>query len=90
MTKRIFDTLGAFCGLVVCAPLFVVIAFLIKMDSQGPVLFKQVRVGRGFRQFCLYKFRTMVQGRLAKWGDAYHRRGSSCHPNRAVFASVKA
>ena len=62
MIKRVFDILGAFCGLVVCAPLFAVIAFLIKMDSQGPVLFKQVRVGRGFRHFWLYKFRTMVQG----------------------------
>ena len=60
MSKRVFDALGAFCGLVVCAPLFVVIAFLIKMDSQGPILFRQIRVGRGFRQFCLYKFRTMV------------------------------
>jgi FlaA1/EpsC-like NDP-sugar epimerase/lipopolysaccharide/colanic/teichoic acid biosynthesis glycosyltransferase len=61
MTKRVFDIFGAFCALVVCIPLFVVIAFLIKMDSRGPVLFRQVRVGRGFRQFCLYKFRTMRQ-----------------------------
>ena len=61
MLKRVVDTLGAFCGLVVCTPLFVVIALLIKMDSRGPVLFRQVRVGRGFRQFCLYKFRTMIQ-----------------------------
>lgn len=60
MTKRAVDTLGAFCGLVVCAPLFIVIALLIKMDSSGPVLFKQVRMGRGFREFRLYKFRTMV------------------------------
>jgi lipopolysaccharide/colanic/teichoic acid biosynthesis glycosyltransferase len=61
MTKRVVDTLGAFCGLVVCAPLFIVIAILVKLDSQGPVLFRQVRVGRGFRQFRLYKFRTMLQ-----------------------------
>jgi len=44
-----------------CLPLFVVIVFLIKIDSQEPVLFRQVRVGRGFCQFCLCKFRTMVQ-----------------------------
>ena len=61
MIKRLVDTVGAYCGLVVCIPLFVVIAVLIKLDSPGPVLFRQVRVGRGFRQFCLYKFRTMVQ-----------------------------
>ena len=69
MTKRVVDTLGAFCGLVVCAPLFLVIALLIKMDSQGPVLFRQVRVGHSFRHFCLYKFRTMVQDASRK-GDA--------------------
>ncbi|MEO8327353.1 MAG: sugar transferase, partial [Nitrospirota bacterium] len=49
MTKRVVDTLGAFFGLVVCMPLFVLIAFLIKVNSRGPVLFRQVRVGRGFR-----------------------------------------
>ena len=60
MTKRLIDALGACFGLVVCAPLFVVIACLIKIDSHGPVLFQQIRMGRGFREFRLYKFRTMV------------------------------
>ena len=59
MAKRAFDVFGSVCGLVFLAPLFLVIAFLIKMDSRGPVLFRQIRVGRGFRQICLYKFRTM-------------------------------
>lgn len=69
MTKRVVDTLGAFFGLVVCMPLFVLIAFLIKVNSRGPVLFRQVRVGRGFRPFCLYKFRTMEQDASAKGGE---------------------
>ena len=69
MTKRLVDTLGAFCGLVVCAPLFVVIAVLIKLDSHGPVLFRQLRVGRGFREFFLYKFRTMVPDASRKGGE---------------------
>jgi FlaA1/EpsC-like NDP-sugar epimerase/lipopolysaccharide/colanic/teichoic acid biosynthesis glycosyltransferase len=69
MTKRLVDTLGAFCGLVVCAPLFVVIAILIKLDSRGPVLFRQVRVGRGFREFFLYKFRTMVPDASQRGGE---------------------
>src|SRR5680860_666284 len=69
MTKRVVDTLGAFFGLVVCMPLFVVLAFLIKVNSRGPVLFRQVRVGRGFRPFCLYKFRTMEQDASAKGGE---------------------
>lgn len=68
MTKRIVDILGAFCGLMACAPLFFVIALLIKMDSRGPVVFKQFRIGRGFHQFCLYKFRTMVQDASCKGG----------------------
>ena len=69
MTKRVVDIFGAFCGLVVCTPLFVVIAFLIKMDSRGPVLFRQLRVGRGFRPFCLYKFRTMGQDDSRNGGE---------------------
>ena len=69
MTKRAVDTLGAFIGLVVCMPLFALIAFLIKVNSRGPVLFRQVRVGRGFRPFCLYKFRTMGQDASSKGGE---------------------
>ena len=68
MTKRVVDVLGAVGGLVVCAPLFVVIAILIKLDSQGPVLFRQVRVGRGFREFFLYKFRTMERDASKRGG----------------------
>jgi FlaA1/EpsC-like NDP-sugar epimerase/lipopolysaccharide/colanic/teichoic acid biosynthesis glycosyltransferase len=69
MTKRVVDTLGAFFGLVVCTPLFVVLALLIKMDSRGPVLFRQMRVGRGFRPFCLYKFRTMASDASKNGGE---------------------
>ena len=69
MTKRVVDTLGAFLGLVACMPLFVVLALLIKMDSRGPVLFRQVRVGQGFRPFCLYKFRTMATDASQKGGE---------------------
>jgi lipopolysaccharide/colanic/teichoic acid biosynthesis glycosyltransferase len=61
MTKRAFDLLLAIIGLLVCWPLFVVAAILVKLDSPGPIFFKQVRVGRGFRPFLLYKFRTMVE-----------------------------
>ena len=41
-------------------PLFVCIAIMIKVDSEGPVLFRQRRVGKNFRRFIIYKFRTMV------------------------------
>ena len=59
--KRTFDILVAAIGLVLFAPLFLLIAILIKLDSKGPVFFRQVRIGRNFRAFEIYKFRTMVQ-----------------------------
>ncbi|MBC7249971.1 MAG: undecaprenyl-phosphate glucose phosphotransferase [Anaerolineae bacterium] len=60
--KRAFDFSVALLGLLLCAPLFLLIALAIRLDSPGPVLFKQVRVGKGGREFVLYKFRTMRVG----------------------------
>ena len=59
--KRIFDFVVALAGLAILSPLFVVIVIAIKLDSAGPVFFRQERVGKGFRPFVLYKFRTMVK-----------------------------
>jgi lipopolysaccharide/colanic/teichoic acid biosynthesis glycosyltransferase len=56
-------------GLVLLAPLFLIVAVLIKLDTRGPVFFRQERMGRAFRPFLIYKFRTMVQ-------DAPRRGGS--------------
>ena len=58
--KRLFDILLSFIGLLFLQPFFVVIAILIKVDSAGPVFFRQRRVGKDFRRFMIYKFRTMV------------------------------
>ena len=58
--KRIVDLLGASIGLVVAAPVFLIVALLVRIDSAGPVLFRQNRVGRGGRLFKIMKFRTMV------------------------------
>ena len=58
--KRIFDICMAVLGLVVTAPLLAIISVLIKLDSKGPVIFRQVRVGQGFRPFAIQKFRTMA------------------------------
>ena len=57
--KRLFDICMAALGLAITAPLLAIIAVLIKLDSQGPVIFRQVRVGQGFRPFKIQKFRTM-------------------------------
>lgn len=59
--KRTFDVLAALVGVLVLWPLFVVAAILIKLDSPGPVFYKQVRVGQGLRPFFIHKFRTMVE-----------------------------
>ncbi len=57
--KRPIDLFGALVLLIVLAPLFALIAILIKLDSPGPILFKQIRVGKWGRCFEMYKFRSM-------------------------------
>jgi exopolysaccharide biosynthesis polyprenyl glycosylphosphotransferase len=72
-TKRALDTVAAGAGLVVCAPLFAAIAIAIKLESRGPVFFRQVRGGRGGRSFELVKFRSMyadADDRKAELQDA--------------------
>ena len=60
MLKRSFDIAGAAVGLIVMAPLFAVVAIAIKVDTGGPVFFRQTRVGRAGQLFEIWKFRTMV------------------------------
>jgi lipopolysaccharide/colanic/teichoic acid biosynthesis glycosyltransferase len=60
--KRALDIIAALGGLLLLAPLFGIVALLIKLDSPGPVLFQQQRMGKNFRPFWIYKFRTMRQG----------------------------
>ena len=60
MSKRLFDVLAAGCGLLLLAPVLLAIALWIRLDSPGPALFRQRRVGRHGRLFDIYKFRTMA------------------------------
>ncbi len=60
MAKRLFDLLASGLGLLVLAPLLVALAIAIKLDSPGPVFFRQVRVGRHGVEFRIHKFRTMT------------------------------
>lgn len=57
--KRVFDFLVAFVALVVFSPLFIVCYFAVKHEDGGPAIFKQERIGRFGRPFCIYKFRSM-------------------------------
>lgn len=60
MAKRLFDLLLAGAGLLALLPLLLVIALAIKLDSRGPVFYRQVRVGRHGAEFRIHKFRTMA------------------------------
>ena len=58
--KRFFDVTVAASGLLLITPFLVVVPALIRLDSPGPVFFRQTRIGRGFKPFTIYKFRTMT------------------------------
>jgi len=60
MIKRWLDILGSFGGLVVLAPLFLVVGVAVKLTSPGPVFYRQTRLGRFGRRFDILKFRSMV------------------------------
>ena len=60
IVKRAFDIAASFLGLLFLSPLITLIALTIKIDDGGPVVFSQVRMGKGYTPFKLYKFRTMV------------------------------
>jgi lipopolysaccharide/colanic/teichoic acid biosynthesis glycosyltransferase len=62
LSCRLLDILGASLALIVLSPVLGVIALLIKLDSRGPVLFRQVRLGRDANPFTVNKFRTMQDG----------------------------
>jgi len=63
--KRVIDTLGALAALLVLGPLMLVVGALIRLDSPGPALFTQQRVGKRGSRFTIYKFRTMRIGAAA-------------------------
>jgi len=72
--KRVTDLVLTIVVLVACAPLMALIALAIKIDSPGPVFFRQRRVGLGGRDFMMWKFRSMNQ-------EAEHKRGTISHLN---------
>lgn len=66
IAKRIFDLFFSAIGLILLLPFFLIIAIWIKLDSLGPVFFRQTRVGRFGQPFQIYKFRTMCSDAEAK------------------------
>jgi exopolysaccharide biosynthesis polyprenyl glycosylphosphotransferase len=59
LLKKIMDYIGAFVGIILLFPFFIVIAIAIKIDSRGPVFYKHLRVGKYKKKFYMYKFRSM-------------------------------
>jgi len=82
VAKRVFDLVGAACGLSLVVPLLPFIAVMIKLETSGPILFKQTRVGRRGRLFPCYKFRSMST-------DAEKRKAELDHLNEASGAAFK-
>ena len=58
--KRLLDITASGCGLLVLSPVFLILAIWIKIDSKGPVFYRQVRVGKNGKDFRIFKFRSMV------------------------------
>ncbi len=61
MIKRLFDIFLSSIGLLLLLPLFIIVGILIKLDSYGPIFFRQKRMGKNFRPFYIFKFRTMKE-----------------------------
>ena len=59
--KRIIDIILSIIAIIILAPIFVIVATAIKIDSKGPVIFKHKRIGKDGKIIYIYKFRTMVQ-----------------------------
>jgi len=71
LARRLFSTLMAGVGLLLALPLLPLIILAIKLDSRGPVLYRQARVGRGGHPFFCFKFRTMCQDAEADTGATW-------------------
>ncbi|RJQ53809.1 MAG: TIGR03013 family PEP-CTERM/XrtA system glycosyltransferase [Nitrospiraceae bacterium] len=75
--KRAADVIFSSAGLILSIPLFLILSIIIKLDSKGPVLFRQKRVGEGERPFIIYKFRTMVEDAERDSGPVWSSKGDS-------------
>lgn len=84
LTKRVLDVIIAIALLILLCPLLLVIAVAVTLDSRGPVLFRQKRLGKGQKCFTMYKFRSMIvgaeqlgTGNVCLPGDDYYGRAFS-------------
>ena len=88
MIKRLFDLLAAAVALALLSPVLLVVAPLVWATSRGPVFFRQERIGREFRPFRIYKFRSMVQEPPERQ-PRHLRRRSADHPRGPFLRATK-
>lgn len=75
--KRFLDVTASFLGLVLLSPLLLAVSMLIKIDSRGPVIFRQKRIGRNGKVFEIYKFRSMCVGTEKTGSGVYSGKGDA-------------
>lgn len=75
--KRFLDVTASFLGLVLLSPLMLAVSILIKIDSRGPVIFRQKRIGRNGKVFEIYKFRSMCVGAEKTGSAVYSGKGDA-------------
>lgn len=77
LIKRCFDLIVSVIGLLILLPVLPLVGLVIKFDSKGPVLFQQVRVGEGDREFVIYKFRTMAKNAEQTTGAVWSQKSDA-------------
>ena len=75
--KRIIDIIFSVLGLIILIPVFLIISIAIKIESKGPVIFKQKRIGKDGKVFEIYKFRSMVVGAEQMGTGVYSKKGDA-------------
>lgn len=75
--KRLLDIMFSFIGIVVASPVLAIVALAVKLDSKGPMIFKQERLGKDGKVFLIYKFRSMCVGAEKMGSGQYSFKGDS-------------
>jgi len=88
--KKLFDIVVSLVAVIALSPVFLIIAAIIKLESRGPVFYCSPRVGRGYKVFKFYKFRTMIMGADTKVNDLYHlnQYNTVCDKKSPLFFKV--
>ena len=88
LSKRVFDVIGASLGLLLSAPLWLLVAIAIKLESKGPVFYKSKRVGAGYHIFDFFKFRSMRSDADTLLDDLQHLNQYKEGPGTPIFLKI--